>query len=400
MAKTRDRMQRKLRTVTSLTAGHGHVEKRPVSNSWHAFCSECHVCRTGVNKIQMSIMRRNRMKQRLIKTSVPSLLILAGIFVLVSCSEVPITGPTLPTLEPGLTEAIPASEMNFISWKPEVVRELRSGFNKIRGGTPGTATERIIAGIGGTVGGEETFGNKVYIPDDALAEDTDISVRVLFVDGDRQTGAGVEFLPSMKFEDDVYVTLSWAYLDLPGLDGLRDLVDEGGPILEACYQAHLDAKESGTQADADAAVVASHAAASHAAEIVEAIYRLADEVAASNFEDAASTAESIRGYGDAASDKAREAREYAQKAAEAAASGDVDGASDYTDKTHDAAEDVVQKGSDASEKAVEDVYNEVNIYYSEDGGNTWHPAESDVVDFDEKIVSLWVNHFTRFAWGF
>ena len=39
------------------------------------------------------------------------------------------------------------------------------------------------------------------------------------------------------------------------------------------------------------------------------------------------------------------------------------------------------------------------VYYSEDGGETWFVVEDPDIDYENKTVSVWVDHFTRYAWG-
>ena len=39
------------------------------------------------------------------------------------------------------------------------------------------------------------------------------------------------------------------------------------------------------------------------------------------------------------------------------------------------------------------------VYYSEDGGEKWFLLKDYDIDYKNKTVSVWVDHFTRYAWG-
>ena len=156
------------------------------------------------------------MVSNVIKTLGVSMGLITGFIVLNTCSENTITGNPALDPEPALTQGIPASEMTFVSWNREVKQKLTRLDKK-------GSQSRKIDEDGGKVGGKKTFGNKVKIPEGALDEDymeemfgdddVRITVKVNCVDGKEQCGAGVDFLPSMKFEKDVKVILSWEFLD-------------------------------------------------------------------------------------------------------------------------------------------------------------------------------------------
>ena len=110
-------------------------------------------------------------------------------------------------------QGVPFDQLNLVSWKPEIVSQLRVLNKKPQ---EAYAVKRIKARHGGTVGGDETFGNKVDIPSKALSEDTWISVEVLCADSNGQCSPIVEFLPSMNFLLNVTVTLSYDVLEFSG----------------------------------------------------------------------------------------------------------------------------------------------------------------------------------------
>ncbi|MCH7659001.1 MAG: hypothetical protein IIB05_11875 [Bacteroidetes bacterium] len=39
------------------------------------------------------------------------------------------------------------------------------------------------------------------------------------------------------------------------------------------------------------------------------------------------------------------------------------------------------------------------VYYSGDDGGTWYGVENPEIDYENKTVAVWVDHFTRFSWG-
>ena len=136
-----------------------------------------------------------------------------GVLFLLGCSGDMLTAPGEGN-ENQLTNAeqqgVPFDQLNLVSWKPEIVNELRVLNKKTQNHME---IENILAHRGGTVGGEKTFGNKVDIPPDALSENTWISVEVLCVDLNGQCSPIVEFLPSINFLLNVTLTLSYDVLE-------------------------------------------------------------------------------------------------------------------------------------------------------------------------------------------
>ncbi|NOZ08789.1 MAG: hypothetical protein GXO91_07950 [FCB group bacterium] len=134
---------------------------------------------------------------------------LTGAFLIVSCGTDTITGgDTVDTIAlTGSGQGIPTDQINWIGWNAEAMEQFNTLARK------GHQTKHIRAERGGHVGGHKTFDNKVDIPANALLEDTDITVDVVCVEDNQQCGAGVDFLPSMNFESDVQITLSYKYLN-------------------------------------------------------------------------------------------------------------------------------------------------------------------------------------------
>lgn len=130
-----------------------------------------------------------------------------GLIALPSCDRTPITAPQEENIS--VSQGIPADQINWVSWKPEVSKRMNALAKS-------SAGKLITVNEGGTVGGAETFGNMAEFLAGAVAEDTYITLDVLCVDADEQCAAGVEFLPSMEFLMDITVTLSYEYLDYQG----------------------------------------------------------------------------------------------------------------------------------------------------------------------------------------
>jgi len=142
--------------------------------------------------------------------------LMVSVSVLYFCSA----NPLEPDMEGtgSLQKGIPADQINWVEWNPEVtaaLAEAEDGALGKRHRRKGFAAKNVHDHDGGTVGGRKTFGNLVDIPVDAFEEHIlRISVRVLQFDRSGQTAAGVEFLPSRNYDADLSITLSWAFLDV------------------------------------------------------------------------------------------------------------------------------------------------------------------------------------------
>ena len=125
-----------------------------------------------------------------------------------SCQDQRILSPANEVNFSSQSRGIPNDQIQKKSWNADATQQLTSLARR------GTQTKLIQANHGGHVGGGNTFHNRVDIPDNALDEDTYITVDVLCVENNQQCDAEVDFLPSMEFLTDVTVTLSWEYLEL------------------------------------------------------------------------------------------------------------------------------------------------------------------------------------------
>ena len=136
-----------------------------------------------------------------------------GLFSLFACSGDMITAPEGEgegQLAVAEQRGIPTDEINWIPWTKDFSKQIRSLNKDV------VSTVLIEADEGGTVGGRETFGNKVEIPSDALSVDTEITVLVQCMnDADPCVGV-VEFLPDTQFNKMVLITMSYAELDYTG----------------------------------------------------------------------------------------------------------------------------------------------------------------------------------------
>ncbi len=134
-----------------------------------------------------------------------SLVLIFSVAVFINgCSENSVSNPNEPVESIG----IHVDDIQWIPVKTEVLEKLKALAKT------GMTGKMITPDVGGIVGGNMTFENKVELPPYAVEENTFVTVEVLCIEDKKQTSAGVEFLPSMTFEKDVEVTLSWAFLDL------------------------------------------------------------------------------------------------------------------------------------------------------------------------------------------
>jgi hypothetical protein len=122
---------------------------------------------------------------------------LFGLFILLitalfmACESNPVEGNSEVMIEP---QGVSMDELTMVAWSPEVVRSIRalpemdeSGqiLNRRTWGTrPGVDVQEVEFDEGGLVGGETTFGNSVYVPEGALAQDKYIAVQVACSDAD------------------------------------------------------------------------------------------------------------------------------------------------------------------------------------------------------------------------
>mgnify|MGYP003987801289 CR=1 FL=1 len=139
-----------------------------------------------------------------------------SVSVLYFCSANPLDPDTESDVS--LTKGIPADQINWAGWNPEVTTALEEvQDNDLARRSRGYESKRIHNHSGGHVGGRKTFGNRVDVPENAFEQHIlNMSVRVLHLDRSGQTAAGVEFLPSRHYDADMQITLSWAFLDVEG----------------------------------------------------------------------------------------------------------------------------------------------------------------------------------------
>ncbi len=125
------------------------------------------------------------------------------------CENSTVLGNT--TDEPAV--GIPADQITWVSWKPEVKTAMEANALAKKGRTG----KNIKPRRGGTVGGKNTFGNTVKIFPGGVDSKTYIEVAVVCIEGNDQCASGVDFLPSMTFLNDVKITLSWEFIDVDDL---------------------------------------------------------------------------------------------------------------------------------------------------------------------------------------
>ena len=156
-----------------------------------------------------------------------TLLILSTTLLLftMACDYAASTAPEAPIA----TNVVAAEEINWVSWKPEILENINSRDrvlfkkgkkNDVDAESLGFESKWIKADKGGNVGSKNlTLDNKVKITPDALREDAEVSVELVNDADNPNNGFGeVEFRVNeehYQFEKDVTITLSYKYLDLP-----------------------------------------------------------------------------------------------------------------------------------------------------------------------------------------
>ncbi|MBU0712844.1 hypothetical protein KJ762_12765 [bacterium] len=141
-----------------------------------------------------------------------------------NCENEAITSPQEPTMDVNVG-GIPAEQITWAQWNPDVLAALKENSQPVLskkdgnawGQSKNTESKLIRRESGGKVGSNgQTCNNFVVIPAKALIPDEEIiTVTVLeMADNKTQAAPGVDFLPSMKFEKNVTITLSWECLDV------------------------------------------------------------------------------------------------------------------------------------------------------------------------------------------
>ena len=139
-----------------------------------------------------------------------------AVVVLNFCSVNPLAPDTNGDVS--LVNGTPLDQITWVKWNPDATAVLDAEQdNALAKRARGYESKNIHNHSGGLVGGQRTFGNSVVVPEYAFEEHKlDISVRVLNVNRHGQTAAGVEFLPSRNYNADMFITLSWEFLDVEG----------------------------------------------------------------------------------------------------------------------------------------------------------------------------------------
>ncbi|MCX7761298.1 MAG: hypothetical protein N2252_00520 [Candidatus Kryptonium sp.] len=126
------------------------------------------------------------------------LFILSFTFFLSGCADNPVG---VSTGKPRIVNR--DGQINLLKWSDEFKQEIlaKKGFDG----------KWVFPFKDAIVGGKKTYNNSVYIPAGAVSKPTYVTVEVL--GGDY---AAVEFNPSMTFNKNVTITLSYAGVDLGG----------------------------------------------------------------------------------------------------------------------------------------------------------------------------------------
>ncbi len=177
-------------------------------------------------KVRIENRKDISMKQSALKMTGTLLLGLVALCVLISCSENPLSSDL--NTQGAQPEALPKEAIQWLTWDSAIASELDQPSSLAKKGNAhqyqngrGYAAKMITPQHGGIVGGNVTFGNQVMLPPGAVSTNTFISLEVL-CGQDNDNIAAVELLPSITFNEDVEVTLSWKYVNWYG-----DPIEEG-----------------------------------------------------------------------------------------------------------------------------------------------------------------------------
>lgn len=136
--------------------------------------------------------------KRLISTLSVIIFAISLAFFFTSCADNPVG---FSTGKPGIVNR--DAQIKLLKWNDAFKQELLA--------KKGFAGKWVFPDKDAKVGGKKTYDNSVYIPAGAVSEPTYVTVEVL--GGDY---AAVEFNPSMTFNKNVTITLSYAGVDLGG----------------------------------------------------------------------------------------------------------------------------------------------------------------------------------------
>ena len=142
-------------------------------------------------------------------------ILLVAFIILSSCSDGNFLSPDFSE-EVGINEC----DINFLEWNSDAAVKINSDLNG-KFGKIHKDVQTIYSETGGVVGGDNTFGCRVYVPAGAFAEDSRIiKAKVTAENGNI---AGVDFLPSQTFDKDVTITLPFEYLNIDENSDLDNL---------------------------------------------------------------------------------------------------------------------------------------------------------------------------------
>ncbi|NQV30447.1 MAG: hypothetical protein HQ508_06130 [Candidatus Marinimicrobia bacterium] len=107
-----------------------------------------------------------------------------------------------------LSQGISADQLNFVEWTPEVIQALRAVSDELdsdvlaRGeySIAGAEVKKALHYRNTTIGGDNTFGNSVFIPSGAISENTYIGVQAVCAESDELAifENGVSYINEIK----------------------------------------------------------------------------------------------------------------------------------------------------------------------------------------------------------
>jgi len=347
-------------------------------------------------------------------------------------------------------------QLNIVEWSPEVSQQIRmsseldesEGLNKRGGGSDrlGIDIQEIDYEDGGVVGGAVTFGNSVYVPPGALLADKFIAVQVACMDADVLAivdGADTELALLDADLNTLYAALMDDYSDYDEDDDFSEAIEKLEKGMEKMDEVAVNfilysyyvSEKAFTKLEKDIIQSMDLFAVCIDQEFLSESYvstlRLISERATAMARDMAMTsityAESLD---DANQGKINQAYGHLDDGDEALLDPDDDynfewyeyknATNNYRNSWKKATQALHQSDSPCgalvdflpSQQFEADVYvtlswealdfegnpDDLDIYWYNEETNLWVLVPNPVINWDDGTVSVYIDHFTRYAW--
>jgi len=374
------------------------------------------------------------MKPSTIKLTL-GLFCLALLLALPSCETNDIASPASQDINLAQSEGLPASEINWVSYKPEVVSQIctKSPLNS-KLARRGSEFKLIEAHKGGTVGGGDTYDNIVEIPPFAIPEDKWFAVALSMVEYDdfiknldnyeieellnvveenlhilqgvEDDGAldkvnkALEKLPEVK----IYCTVYSMLTESKPFDRLKsDISDNMKEIAKGIAKGNIGRNylenviavgENATKIARIIAITTIHYAESIDNPDLDNIEKAYEEMAEGDLNAQIPDEEVYYKFKDAI-DKYKKAWENAMKAIPEI--NNAGAAADFLPSTQFLMNVKVTLSWEALD--FDGDPENLNIYWYNEANGLWVLVPDPEFDFDHQTISIYIDHFTRYAWG-